>query len=353
MRAKKERQTRFYAIVTALTLLFLLIGCGSAEKPESTVQKNEQSEAVQIAPAAEAVDVDTETEPEVIEPEAAEEEEAPQITSKPAEKEAYSVGDSVYDGDLELVYIRSGEYKEKNAYLRPKDGNKYIFLEFAAINHSSYEDYTVSDFDFECYAGGYACETYYGGENDLSASLSPGRSTSGFLYYEVPKDEEEIEIEYSGDIFSSKKIKFLYEGEISSDFEIEKNTEASENAIHVGETVETDSLTITYLSCAVDKGNSYSKPQPGKQFVTCEFEFQNKSESDESVSYFGFKCFADGNSCDQEYFRDDGLSASISAGRKAKGTVTFEVPVDAEVVEVEYEVGFWKKTTLIFDAKIS
>ena len=52
-------------------------------------------------------------------------------------------------------------------------------------------------------------------------------------------------------------------------------------------------------------------------------------------------------------FRDDHLSATISAGRKVKGTVTFEVPVDATVVEVEYLTNFWTSNRVVFDATVS
>ena len=52
-------------------------------------------------------------------------------------------------------------------------------------------------------------------------------------------------------------------------------------------------------------------------------------------------------------FRDDNLSATISAGRKVKGTVTFEVPVDATVVEVEYLTSFWTSNRVVFDATVS
>lgn len=52
-------------------------------------------------------------------------------------------------------------------------------------------------------------------------------------------------------------------------------------------------------------------------------------------------------------FRDDNLGATISAGRKVKGTVTFEVPVDATVVEVEYLTNFWTSNRVVFDAAVS
>lgn len=59
-------------------------------------------------------------------------------------------------------------------------------------------------------------------------------------------------------------------------------------------------------------------------------------------------CYADGKDCQMSYFRDDAISATLSAGRKAKGTVTFSVPDDASVVEVEYVSNYWTSERVIF-----
>ena len=50
---------------------------------------------------------------------------------------------------------------------------------------------------------------------------------------------------------------------------------------------------------------------------------------------------------------DDNLSAALSAGRKVKGTVTFEVPIGAATVEVEYLTNFWTSNRVVFDATVS
>ena len=68
------------------------------------------------------------------------------------------------------------------------------------------------------------------------------------------------------------------------------------------------------------------------------------------ISYFDFDCYADGRSCEASYYRDDAISVTLSAGRKAKGTVTFEVPEDATVVEVEYLTNYWTSNRVVFDA---
>lgn len=244
--------------------------------------------------------------------------------------------------------MASGEHVEDNQFLQPKDGNKYVFLELAFINTSK-SDKSISMYSFDGYADGYAVEMYYGGDEDLSATLSPGRSTSGYLYFEVPVDAQEIEIEYTPNFFLSDKITFAFDGEADSGYVLEANTSRSDGALSVGESVQGSNVTITYLSSGTwESDNMFVVPRDGYHFVSVELEFENTGSSDKSVSSFSFDCYADGISCEQSFYRDDDLSATISAGRKAKGTVTFEVPDNASVIEVEYVDNVWTSDRIVF-----
>ncbi len=261
----------------------------------------------------------------------------------------YHVGDILKDGDLEIVYMSSGEHIEDSEFMQAADGNKYVFIQLAFENTSTKNDASISMYSFECYADGYNADMYYGGDETLSATLSAGRSTSGYLYFEVPEDAEEIEIEYETNFFTEDKITFVYEGEQDSGYVIEANTAATDGALKVGEIAESSSLNISYLECYTDSSNNqYITPKSGYHYVTCEFEFENVSSSDQDVSCYSFDCFADGVACDLAYFRDDVISATLSAGRKAKGTVTFEVPDGATTVEVEYLSNFWTSNRVVF-----
>lgn len=269
---------------------------------------------------------------------------------EPAKTEYY-VGDTIEDGNTKIVFMSSGEYTEDNQFMQPAEGNKYIYLQFAFENTSKNSDTSISFYSFECYADGYAAEMYYGGDNDLSATLSAGRATTGYIYFEVPTDAQQIEVEYTTNIFSAKKIKFIYEGEKDSGYVQQLNTAATEGAYHVGDVVESSRLKITYLSCEeYVSDNMFVTPAEGYHFLSCEFEFENVGSSDEYVSSFEFDCYADGINCDATYIREDNLSATISAGRKTKGTVTFEVPVDASVIEVEYLSNYWTSNRVVFAA---
>lgn len=130
---------------------------------------------------------------------------------------------------------------------------------------------------------------------------------------------------------------------VSTEKTVEKTTFKKEDI------VETDSLKISYLSCGEYKSdNQFVQPKNGNKFIFCEFEFENISDSDKLASYLDFNCFADNSSCDPSYFGDDNLSATISSGRKAKGKVYFEVPVNAKDIELEYDSNWLKSEKIIF-----
>lgn len=261
----------------------------------------------------------------------------------------YYVGDILQDGDMKIVYMSSGEYSEDNEFMQSKEGYKYIYLQFAFENTSTKSDNSISFYDFEAYADGYNVDMYYGGEEDLSATLSPGRVATGYIYFEIPMDSNDVEVEYETNFFTQDKIYFRYEGEKDSGYIIEPNKTPTEGAYSVGDIIEMKGLNMTYLSCDIYiSENMFVEPKPGYSFITCEFEFENTGESDESISSYSFDCYADGMSCNQTFIREDDLSATISKGRKAKGTVTFEIPDDATVVELEYNTNIWTSDRVVF-----
>lgn len=121
----------------------------------------------------------------------------------------FVVGEMAVTKEANISFLDCGDYEEPNEYLQPKDGMKYIYFQFEFENTSK-NDYYVGTFD--CYADGYVCDSYYGGEDtgvELN-SISSGRKTKGTIYYEVPEDAKEIQLEYSNSLWSNKKITFQF-----------------------------------------------------------------------------------------------------------------------------------------------
>ena len=346
-------------IIGAVCTLSLIIAIASPKKEEEPTVPPKQTTEREAEDTGKTEQEKTDATEKETEKAATEEATTEEPTEEPTEaptaevKDVYEVGDVLMDGGMKIVYAASGEYHSDNEFLQPDEGNKYIFFDFAFINQGKSDD-SISSFSFEAYADGYAVDSFYGADDeDLSASLSPGRATRGRVFYEVPADAEEIEVEYTPNyLFSSKKIKFRYEGDKDSGFVLEPNTERTEGAYKVGEVYESKKLKVTYLSCA-DYGsdNMFVQPRDGYHYISLEFEFENLGTGDETVSSLSFDCYADGISCGATYIRDDDLSVTISAGRKAKGTVTFEVPDQAEVIEAEYSDSLWFSDKVVFTAK--
>lgn len=131
-----------------------------------------------------------------------------------------------------------------------------------------------------------------------------------------------------------------------------ETTAAATDKIKAGSTVSDNSVKIIYKSCNADfkKYSQYADLKKGNKVVQAVFDFENISETD--ISLNSFECYADGVKCDSFYYvddYDDPAFASISAGRKlTDATVYYEVPADAELIELEYEANFWSEDKYIF-----
>ncbi len=329
---KKNRKINRILLLLLAVLVFSAFALGSGES-ESDKKVGE-----------------VETEEEKVAEEKEDKEEKKEEKKKDSQEELkseYHVGDTLNNDGLEISFVESGYYESDNDFLQPKDGNQFIRLLVHADNNSG-SDKSVTVYEFNCYADGYECEHFYG-DDDLSASLSDGRSADGAVYFEVPIEAKDIEIEYSLDILGDKKAKIIFEGEKSSGLSFETEASQSEDAYHAGDIIETKNARISYLKCAeYESDNMFLEPKDGNRYIYIELEVENLSDIDQNISYFSFECYADGKSCDGFYGMDDALSATLSAGRKAKGTVAFEVPKDAQTIEIEYEDNVWTQNKIVF-----
>ncbi len=335
---KSEKLTKTVKIVlTAVIAVIMIIagvsGSGSSDEPEPTNTGESQSAGKETQ----------------------NESKAPKASSTAAEtlpvKDIYNVGDSAMADSLKITYVASGNYEEDNQFMQPAAGNHFVFLRLAAENTDKKSDHGITVYEFSAFADGYAVEKHYTDE-DISATLSPGRFTVGTVCFEVPDSAKEIEVEYEINMFTGEKIKFAFEGDKDSGYTPEKQSAPHADAHKVGDIVENKKFRITYLSCSeYVSTNQFVQPEDGYRYVSCELEFENLSDADMSVDFLNFRGYADGAACDITTVRDDDLNAKISAGRKAKGTVTFEVPKDAGIIEIEYRNNLFLSDAVIFDAK--
>ena len=128
----------------------------------------------------------------------------------------------------------------------------------------------------------------------------------------------------------------------------EKTSVVSDNVVMVGGSFEKDGLKCTVDDADTeftDYDDPYGlyTPATGKKYVKADFTFENSGKSDAYVSSADFNCYADNESCDQGFIASvAGFSGdTLSTGRKTSFSVLFEVPVDAESIELEYTANIW------------
>lgn len=182
----------FWVIIAVIAVGVINSFDGSTEDtPVDTPTANEQS--------TQTNEQDTQTD-----------EQGPDAETLP-EDNVYEEGESIDVNGLIITYQQADKYVESNTYLQPKDGYMYIELKIAAENTSDSDRY-ISMFDFECYADGTKAEQYYSGDNNFEGgTLSAGRKSSGSIYFTVPIDATEIEVEYETNYWSDKKAIFKVE----------------------------------------------------------------------------------------------------------------------------------------------
>lgn len=134
--------------------------------------------------------------------------------------------------------------------------------------------------------------------------------------------------------------------------EIKSELSKSDITCKVGESATLDNIKVTLKS--VDKDfkdyNSYANIEDGCKILKANFEFENVGDYSEYVSYSDFNCFADKFSCDNFYsVKDAYFSESIPEGKKASGSVYFEVPNNANLLEIEFDTNSYIDGKIIFN----
>lgn len=117
-------------------------------------------------------------------------------------------GETLNDGDFQIVFESVEDFTGYNEYFAPASGNKIIKLNLKCQNNGSSDEF-ISYYSFDCYADNETAEIYLYGDDSLSATISPGRGASGALYFEVPADAESIEVEYETNVWTNEKAIFV------------------------------------------------------------------------------------------------------------------------------------------------
>ena len=127
-----------------------------------------------------------------------------------------------------------------------------------------------------------------------------------------------------------------------------QSTPAQTNEVTVGSTFECDGLQITIDSANTDfwgyEGKElYEYPQTGMKYIAVSFTYRNVGNSDKVASIYDFDCYADNQACEERYAFDDSdfISTTLSSGRNVSFNTYYEVPIDAQSIELEYTANIW------------
>ena len=108
-----------------------------------------------------------------------------------------------------------------------------------------------------------------------------------------------------------------------------------------------DIFEITLLSARSEEGYKYfgetKNAQDGCQIVYIEMDAKNISEEDKYFNWFNFDCYVDGYSTDvfdDASYGIDLMTGDIRKGKHRIGTLPFELPVDWEELEINYEESY-------------
>lgn len=132
------------------------------------------------------------------------------------------------------------------------------------------------------------------------------------------------------------------------------SSQPEQTTCSVGQSIQNNDLKVSFLSVNENFTgyNKYATVNSGCKIIKADFEFENISTSDQLASAYDFDCYADGYSCESFWSTEDsGFSSTISSGKKAKGSVYFQVPKDATNITLEYETNVWTGSKLTFVVK--
>lgn len=198
---KTKKHTCSYVAI-GVFVLYLIIGVGyNSDNKENTNNTAEMEPSITVETTVE------ETETTVADKVVSTQDETEETDTVP---EKYYVGQTWNNDFLNVSYLECGEFTNYSEFFPPKDGNKIIFAAFEFENVSD-SDKTVLAYNFSCYADGYSCEAYFAADDaGFSETLSSGRKIKGNVYFEVPENAKEIDIEYDTNFWTSENIVFSY-----------------------------------------------------------------------------------------------------------------------------------------------
>ena len=133
--------------------------------------------------------------------------------------------------------------------------------------------------------------------------------------------------------------------------------EAEEKIFGLNESAVFKDLKFTCLQISESQGDSFFVPEADKVFVGFEFEIENISNAEQTVStLLLFDCCADDTKCDYSLsaacvFDEGSLDGNIAPGKKMVGWYAVEVPKDWKQIDLHIKSNWLSSGTARFEFK--
>ena len=125
--------------------------------------------------------------------------------------------------------------------------------------------------------------------------------------------------------------------------DINSSEDQSQN-LTIGSTLSAKGLNITLQKVEDwNSDNMFMDPKDGFKYIRAYFVLENTNSSSRYLGSYDFTCYADNAKADMSIFGDDtlDLGAEVSSGRVLQGYIYYEVPVNAQSIEIEYDSDWW------------
>ncbi len=148
---------------------------------------------------------------------------------------------------------------------------------------------------------------------------------------------------------------------VSSDTYVKEKTktvEQTKSTFLIGEAADLKNVVVTLTGVQESMGSQFNTPGSGNVFVLCEFEIENNTQSELTVSsLLSFAAYCDDYSVNyslgaaMERGNKNQLDGQIAAGKKMNGVIGYEVPTDWKELEIHFTPDVWFGNDLVFVAK--
>lgn len=114
------------------------------------------------------------------------------------------------NNELKISYLKCDtNFKKYSKYATVGKGKKVISATFKIENVSDTDQYIDT---INCYADDKKCDSFYSVEDyddPFFDSISAGRSIEGTVYFEVPSNAKNIELEFENNVWTNDKVVFV------------------------------------------------------------------------------------------------------------------------------------------------